>query len=155
MSLMFSDDRKEIIITCGCGCEEAIHFRIEPFDWDKEDYAFITYLNGNFYRDQNESIIRVIAKKLKKIWAIIRNKDYTYSDVMLSESEFDRFREYVNSIGDTNITKSMCDVRAELQKHEELYNGFLASIKSALKEVNSNEDKLEYIAEYILDWIIG
>lgn len=39
-------------------------------------------MNGDWYRDQNDSIFRIIGRKLKKIWAIIRNKDYYYSDVI-------------------------------------------------------------------------
>ena len=59
MSVMISDDKKELIVTCGCGCEEAIHLRIEPFDNDNENYIFLTYLNSNFYRDQCQSIVNV------------------------------------------------------------------------------------------------
>ena len=41
---------------------------------------------------------RVFRKKLEKIWAIIRNKDFYYSDVLMTKDEFDEFRKYINSI---------------------------------------------------------
>jgi len=83
----------EVIINCICGCDDSIHIKI-----DKEDddcYCIITYLNGNFYRDQN-SIWNTIVKKIKKIWAIIRNKDYYYSDIILDAEEFEEFKDFIN-----------------------------------------------------------
>lgn len=63
----FKDD--ELIVSCKCGCDEGIHFKIH--DYEDGDYAFLTYTNGNFYTQQ-----RPFFEKLKKIWAIIRNKDF-------------------------------------------------------------------------------
>lgn len=54
--------------------------------------------NGNFYTGQGETVFRVIRKKLEKIWAIIRNKDFYYSDILMTKDEFNEFREYINSI---------------------------------------------------------
>ena len=71
----FIDD--ELIVSCKCG-------------WDGE-YAFLTYTNGNFYTQQ-----RPFFEKLKKIWAIIRNKDFYYSDIVLTKDDFNEFKEWVN-----------------------------------------------------------
>lgn len=97
MAVLKNKDGKELHIDCYCGCDHGIRFRV-----DKEDcnyYCFMTYTNGNFYSEQDETIWRVFCKKLKKIWAIIRNKDYYYSDIVMTKDEFDEFREYINSIG--------------------------------------------------------
>ena len=155
MSVMISDDKKELIVTCGCGCDEAIHFQIAPFDDDNDDYAFITYMNSNFYRDQGQSIINIIRMKLSKIWSIIRNKDYTYSDLLLSKKEFNKFKEYINSYGDANMAQVSNIMRTELMKHGDLYDGFLASISSALGEVNIDTNSYNRIAKVILNRIIG
>ena len=61
-------------------------------------YCFTTYTNGNFYREQSDSIFRVIRKKMKKIWAIIRNKDFYYSDVIMTKDDFKEFRSYINRV---------------------------------------------------------
>ena len=155
MSVMISDDKKELIVTCGCGCEEAIHLRIEPFDNDNENYIFLTYLNSNFYRDQCQSIVNVIRMKLRKIWSIIHNKDYTYSDILLSKEEFNKFKEYINSYGDANLPNSFNIIRNELMNHGDLYDGFLASIKSALREIDVETDNYDGVATSILNRIIG
>lgn len=96
MSVLVSDDKKELIINCKCGCENTIHIRVDDTYKDYDDYAIITYLNGNWYRDQDDRIFRCIGRKLKKIWAILRNKDYYYSEVLMSCDDFQKYKEYIN-----------------------------------------------------------
>ena len=97
MALMVSNDNKDLIISCQCGCENAIHFRVDKEVFDKhEEYAIMTYWNGNWYRDQDDRVLRVIGRKLKKIWAIIRNKDYYYSDILMNREDFEKFKNYIN-----------------------------------------------------------
>ena len=96
MSVMVSEDKKELIVTCECGCENAIRIRVDDTDKDYDCYAIQTYMNGNWYRDQEDTVIRCIGRKLKKIWAIIRNKDYYYSDVLMSREDFQKYKEYIN-----------------------------------------------------------
>ena len=96
MAVMISEDKKKLIVTCKCGCQDAIHIKIDDEDKDSDYYVIQTYMNGNWYRDQDDRIFRIIGRKLKKIWAIIRNKDYYYSDVLMSCEDFKRFKEYIN-----------------------------------------------------------
>lgn len=96
MSVLMNKDKTELIVTCHCGCEDSIHIRIDKEDFDY--FAIATYLSGNWYRDQDDTILRVIERKLKKIWSIIRNKDYYYSDIIMNKKDFKAFKEYVNSI---------------------------------------------------------
>lgn len=96
MAVMISEDKKDLIVTCKCGCQEAIHIKIDDEDKDSDYYAIQTYMNGNWYRDQGDRVLRTIGRKLKKIWAIIRNKDYYYSDVLMSREDFKKFKEYIN-----------------------------------------------------------
>lgn len=84
----FKDD--ELIVSCKCGCDEGIHFKI--YDYKDGDYAFLTYTNGNFYTQQRTPFF----EKLKKIWAIIRNKDFYYSDIVLTKDDFNEFKEWIN-----------------------------------------------------------
>lgn len=95
MSVLFNNDKTELIVNCDCGCDDTIHFKINVDDY--EDYAIMTYLNGNYFRDQYSGF-DVFKKKLKKIWNIIRNKDYHYSEICMSKEEFITFKDYINSI---------------------------------------------------------
>ena len=96
MSVMISEDKKELIVTCECGCENAIHIRVNDTDKDYDCYAIQTYMNGNWYRDQNDRVLRCIGRKLKKICAIIRNKDFYYSELTMSREDFQKYKEYIN-----------------------------------------------------------
>ena len=84
----FKDD--ELIVSCKCGCDEGIHFKI--YDYKDGDYAFLTYTNGNYYTQQRTPFF----EKLKKIWAIIRNKDFYYSDIVFTKDDFNKFKEWIN-----------------------------------------------------------
>ena len=93
MSVLLSKDKKEMIVNCNCGCEEAAHIRIDHDDYDY--YAIWTYTNGHFYSDQY-GVWNSIKEKCKKIWAIIRNNDYYYSDIVMNKDEFEQFKEFIN-----------------------------------------------------------
>lgn len=96
MAVMISDDKKELIITCKCGCQDTIHIKVDDEDKEADHYAIQTYMNGNWYRDQDDRVLRCIGRKLEKILAIIRNKDYYYSDVLMSCEDFRKYKEYIN-----------------------------------------------------------
>lgn len=96
MSTLKNKDNTELFIDCNCGCNEGIRFRIDKEDYDY--YCFMTYTNGNFYRDQDETLWKVFYKKLKKIWAIIRNKDFYYAEIFMNKNEFEEFKEYINGV---------------------------------------------------------
>ena len=96
MAMLRSQNGNNLFIDCDCGCDEGIRFRIDKDDYDY--YVFMTYTNGKFYGEQEETFWQVFRKKLKKIWAIVRNKDLYYSEVCMSKNDFAEFREYINSI---------------------------------------------------------
>lgn len=95
MAVFKWEEKNELIITCGCGCEDSIHFAVDPEDG--YEYAVMTYMNGSFYRDQEDGVLGTIKRKAKKIWAILMNKDYYYSDIRMSRADFEEFRSYINS----------------------------------------------------------
>lgn len=96
MSVFFNKDNDELVVTCGCGWEDhAAHIKI-LHDKEDDDFCYLTYLNGNFYKEQNQKISEVFKRKLRKIWAIVVNKDYYYSDIIMSRKEFEQFKEFIN-----------------------------------------------------------
>lgn len=96
MAVMKSKDGNNLIVDCSCGCDEGLRIRMDKFD--DETYSILTYTNGNFYRDQNEKFFRTLGKKLKKIWRIIRNKDYYYSEICMTKADFQELKDYLLSI---------------------------------------------------------
>lgn len=93
MSLLLSENKKELIHTCDCGCEDSIHIRIDTLD--KDYYAIQSYMNANWYRDQ-KSGWDLFCLKIKKIWRIICNKDHHYSEIILTKDDFEKYKEFIN-----------------------------------------------------------
>ena len=96
MAVMRSKNGKELMVDCGCGCSEGVRIKVNTED--KDMYFLVTYSSGNFYRDQNESIFGVIEKKLKKIYAILANKDYCYSEICMTKEDFKEFKEFISGV---------------------------------------------------------
>ena len=90
MAILKNYKEDELIISCNRGCDEGIHFKINKDD--DETYCLSTFTNGNFYSEQSGRF----GRKLRKIWAIIRNKDFYYSDIIISKSDFLQFTQWVN-----------------------------------------------------------
>ena len=96
MAVLKNKNNTEFYVDCCGGSDNGIRFRIDKEDFDY--YCIASYTNGDFYREQEDTLWRVFCKKLKKIWAIIRNKDYYYAEIVMTKDEFGEFKEYVNSI---------------------------------------------------------
>lgn len=96
MSVMKSKDGRELMVDCSCGCNDGVRIKVNTED--KDMYFLVTYTNGNFYRDQNESILGVIKKKLKKIYSILANKDYCHSEICMTKEDFLEFKDFISEI---------------------------------------------------------
>lgn len=95
MSVMINKENDEMITSCSCGCDNGVHIKVKK---DSEDsFCFISYMNGNFYRDQG-GIFHQLHFKMKKIWAIIRNRDFYYSEVIMRRSDFTDFKNYIDDV---------------------------------------------------------
>ena len=87
MATLKTKDNSEMMVLCKCGCDEGIRIKI---DTELGDYAYMSYLSGNFYREQG------LFKKLKKIWNIILNKDFYYSEIIMSKEDFEEYKKWIN-----------------------------------------------------------
>ncbi len=94
--IYMSKDNTGVIISCDCGCDEGFRFQIDNSVDGK--IVFVSTMNGNFMRDQDDKIASVIARKIRKIWAIIRNKDFYATEVILNKEDFDEFKRFINSV---------------------------------------------------------
>lgn len=94
MAVFITEDKTNLILDCKCGCE-AIKFEADLEDADSDIIMFATLLTSKFYAKQ-ENFVRRFADKVKRIWGVIRNKDYCYSEVVLSREDFRAFKKYIN-----------------------------------------------------------
>lgn len=101
MSVLRSKDGTELIVNCSCGCDEAFRIKVNH-ERDDDMYFVLTYTNSNFYREQNSGMFCALGKKLKKIWRIIRNKDFCYSEICMTKQDVAEFKEYFCSLDEKN-----------------------------------------------------
>ena len=94
MAVLYSKDNKDLFIDCNCTCGEGVRIRVV----EKDDYFFLmSYVNNSFSIEQEQSCWKVFCKKIKKIWYIIRGKDYLYSEICMTKDEFEEFKNYITS----------------------------------------------------------
>ena len=93
MAVFMTEDKTNLILDCKCGCDDAIKFKVDLEDADADMFA--TLLTSKFYSKQ-ENFIRRFADKVKRIWGVIRNKDYCYGEVVLTKEDFRAFKKYIN-----------------------------------------------------------
>lgn len=96
MAVMKDKSGNNLFVDCMCGCNEGIRIGIDKDDYNC--YSFLCFTNGYFFTEQSETMWEVFYKKLRKILAIIRNKDYYYSEICMTKDDFEEFKEYINSI---------------------------------------------------------
>jgi hypothetical protein len=93
MAVLTNFEEDELVVNCSCGCDEGVHIKLDH-DTETDDYVFMVFTNGNFYKEQGHTF----STKLRKIWAVIRNKDFYYADICMSKEDFRRFKEWVNKV---------------------------------------------------------
>lgn len=93
MAVMRSKSGNDLVVDCNCGCNDSIKITVDRCDDDM--YFFLSYMSGNFYNEQNNTLWQVVRRKLKKIWSVIRSKDYCYSDIVMTKDEFKEFQAYI------------------------------------------------------------
>ena len=96
MAVMRSSDGQDLMLDCRCGCCNGLRFTIDRYSEDS--YGLITYTSGNFYAEQDMTLFAIWKSKLRKIWRILRNKDYCYSEVLLHKSEMEDFKEFLSQL---------------------------------------------------------
>ncbi len=96
MSVFMTKDKKELIITCNCRCGQAFSLIIDDEMKDDDFYGFLCFMKNDFDTEYDKNPWRAFKIKIKKIWFIIRGKDYCYSDTLMSRDDFEEFKNYVN-----------------------------------------------------------
>ncbi len=92
VSVFKTTDNNELILSCSCGCDEGLRINIDvDTDDEKGIYCYQTYLSANWYKEQGS-----FWKKLKKIWCIIINKDYYYSEICLTKKDWETYKKWID-----------------------------------------------------------
>lgn len=96
MAVFMTKDKKELIVTCDCGCEKSFHIAVDDSCKDLDYYGFLGFMKNNFDTEYDLNLWRAFKIKMKKIWCILRGKDYFYSDTVMKKADFEEFKRYIN-----------------------------------------------------------
>lgn len=86
---------QSLIVNCNCGCGKGIEFRVNK---DEDDYASLSLISSDWYANQLSGW-DIFKEKIKKIWFILRGKDYYYSEIILNKDEWEEFKKIINEVG--------------------------------------------------------
>lgn len=82
--------KDEYVAFCKCGCGEGVILKA-----DNDDHELsLQFVSDNFYLMQNKGKMS-LKEKLKRIWFIIRGKEYCYFDILINEEKLQEFKEFV------------------------------------------------------------
>lgn len=92
---MVLKNETELAAFCSCGCGDGVHLKVTKDDDGKTVY--LSFVTDRFYSGQGNAFSR-FKEKLKRIWCIIRNKEYSYFEIIMNESDIQNFKEFVEKI---------------------------------------------------------
>ena len=82
--------QNEHVTFCKCGCGNGVVLK-----FDNEDNEFsLQLVSDSFYFRQDKGKMS-FKEKLKRIWYIIRGKEYCYFDILIDKNELQEFKEFV------------------------------------------------------------
>lgn len=68
-----------------------------PFGEDEDPCIFLSYIVSAYYAYQ-ETAWRIFKKRIKLISCVITGKDFLLYDIILSKTQWEKFKEFVNSV---------------------------------------------------------
>ena len=90
-------EKNSLIIDCNCGCGDGVEIKLSQ-DNDDDPYIWMEFIASKWYTDQDTFGTR-FAKKAKKIWSIIRGKDYHHNEIAMKKAEWEQFVDLINNLG--------------------------------------------------------
>lgn len=91
--MFITDKNKECCgFYCACGCNQGVVLKASP---DDDDCGVnLSLVSDAFYLNLQTGWIR-FKNKCKRIWSIIRNKEYIYFDIYVKPDDIEKFKEFV------------------------------------------------------------
>lgn len=80
----------EFITFCKCGCGNGIVLKAD----NEDEEVSLQIVSDNFYFMQNKGKMS-IKEKIKRIWYILKGKEYCYFDILIGKDELQEFKEFV------------------------------------------------------------
>lgn len=119
MAVLKDKDNKKLIVTCNCGCSSALNITMgeirekRKVGSNTKEY-WIDFSQSLFY-SSTEGVFDKLKIKLKKIWKIIRNKDHSVCDIIVTEDEIKEINEFIQaSVNNKDSNKPLYEIADEM-----------------------------------------
>ena len=89
-----NENEKYCVLHCSCGCNSGVLLRAEK----DEDFGSSLSLVSDVYYTIQQTAWSKFTEKCKRIWAIIRNKEYCYFDICIDNEDLKEFKAFVAEI---------------------------------------------------------
>ena len=90
--IMFAKDKNKegCGLYCSCGCNKGVVFKA-----DTDDSGCTLALVSDIFHMHTDTGLTRFKKKCKRIWNIIRNKEYIYFDICIAPDDLEEFKKFV------------------------------------------------------------
>jgi hypothetical protein len=107
MTVLVNKDGNECTILCDCKCGAGLHIDLSfckdsRKTLDIEPEIYLSFISSNFYNEQCGHI-EIFKQRCKKIWTILRGKDYTYSDIILNVKDWKDIKDFMNNVNSDDL----------------------------------------------------
>ena len=86
-----SKDHQSVFVNCSCGCGEGLEIRLNKYSQEEGDIC-ISMVESKWYSEQIGGWAH-LKKKVKRLWRLVCNKDYYYSELILKNEQLTQLIE--------------------------------------------------------------
>ncbi len=87
------EQKNEFFIQCKYGCHNGL-----IFTWEKdEESLWINVVESKWYSSQR-GLLRRIKEKLRRLWFVLRGKEYSLFEMVVDGDKLEEFKEFVASL---------------------------------------------------------
>ena len=90
----------KVFVECECGTH-----LIEFLGFEDDTEAYINFYTDNFYGKQKENIFKRIYTKLKRIWYIMRDRQYVFEEIVIAQKDIDEIIKGLQQIKIQEVKK--------------------------------------------------
>lgn len=83
----------EFVTFCNCGCGNGIVLKAD----NEDEEVSLQIVSDSFYIMQDKGKMS-LREKIKRIWYIVKGKEYCYFDILIGKDELQKFKEFVEKI---------------------------------------------------------
>jgi len=91
--IYINKQKDELIVNCDCGCGAGLLWQAAKWD-DEGEQFYISLIEYSWYAKQTGKI----RPYFKRLWRVLRGKEYYLTEIVLSKSEAKEFESFLHCL---------------------------------------------------------